>query len=308
MKKGWLFLTFVILFSACSTKNIETPQNISQRKILEVPYIPQQDYYCGPSSILMILKYLKSKGYIKDTPSFEDIVKRVYIPSKKGTLQIELKSIVRDYNLIYFEKKAGIKEILKLIDEDIPVLVLLNLAFEKYPIWHYSVVFGYDLNKKEIYLRSREKVEIFSFRSFENIHKKAGNWTLIITSYKKIPTSITKKDLLKTVIEFENAKKYRLIIEICKNALNRWENDFDILTALANSYYLSKDFENAKDIYEKILKIKEDPLILNNLSLTYMHLKECNKAKESIKKALNLDPKNRKFYEETLKEIFRNCR
>jgi len=308
MKKGWLALFFSILFLGCSSKNINPPPEINSKKFLDVPYVPQQKYYCGPSSVLMILKYWQKKGYIKNTPTFDEIVKKVYIPQKKGSIKIELKSIIRDKNLLYFEKNQNLLYILKAIDNGFPVLVLLNLAFEKYPIWHYAVVFGYDIKKRKIYLRSRKQIETLSFYSFENLHKKANNWFLIITPSQKIPNFITKKEFINTLIELEKAKKYDLILKAAKNGLNRWRNDFEILTALGNSYYLLNRYKEAKKIYKKILTIKKDPLILNNLALTYMHLNECEKAKKSIKKAIELDQKNRDFYEKSYMEIINYCR
>ncbi|WP_281951393.1 PA2778 family cysteine peptidase [Nitrosophilus kaiyonis] len=308
LKKGWFLILIPILFISCSNKLPNLPKNIENKKILNVPYVSQKEYFCGPASVLMILKYWHKKGDIKDIPKYDEIIKRLYVPSKKGAYQIEIKSAIRDYNLLYFEKKTNIDEILKAVDKNIPVLVLLNLAFENYPMWHYAVVSGYDLRKREIYLHSRKKYEVLSFYNFYNLHKKANFWTLFIVPNDFDLDFISKKDFLRTAVELENAKKYALAIKAYLNFLKKYPNDKDLLFGLANCYFLSKKYKKAKNIYLKIINIENDPLVYNNLALTYLNLRECNNAKEAIFKAMNLDKKNSKIYKSTLEEILKKCR
>ncbi|NCW93287.1 MAG: hypothetical protein EBW76_08405, partial [Actinobacteria bacterium] len=84
----------------------------------------------------------------------EALVNEVYIPAKKGSLQIEMLSATRRHDLIAYELNPRLSNLIEEIAAGHPVLVLENYGFEASPIWHYSVIIGYDLNKNQIIKRS----------------------------------------------------------------------------------------------------------------------------------------------------------
>jgi len=61
-----------------------------------------------------------------------------------------------------------------------PVIVLQNLAFDWYPVWHYAVAVGYDLDAQEITLRSgRERRLQLPLGTFEDTWRRGGHWAML---------------------------------------------------------------------------------------------------------------------------------
>jgi hypothetical protein len=89
---------------------------------------------------------------LPDTP--EQLVDRVYIPERKGTLQVEMVSASRERDLLVYPVARDLKAVMTELDAGNPVLVMQNLAFNWYPQWHYAVVVGYDLDKREMIVHS----------------------------------------------------------------------------------------------------------------------------------------------------------
>ncbi|WP_187647224.1 tetratricopeptide repeat protein [Nitrosophilus labii] len=112
---------------------------------------------------------------------------------------------------------------------------------------------------------------------------------------------------LNTVILLENTKHYKEAKSAYIAALNRWKNDKELLFGLTNIHFLEKDYKSAKKFYEKVNDLKNGPL-LNNLAITYLRLKECTKAKNTILQAISLNDNYKTFYEDTLNEINALCR
>src|SRR3982750_3125163 len=92
---GFIFLS--ALLSGCSfiapqtyALKESTPGDLQPRaELTEVPFFPQEDYYCGPSALAMVL----TAAGAKVTP--EQLVEHVYLPGRKGSLQVEMLATAR---------------------------------------------------------------------------------------------------------------------------------------------------------------------------------------------------------------------
>lgn len=102
---------------------------------------------------------------LPDSP--DELKDRVYIPERKGTLQVELVSASRERDLLVYPVAGELKAVMTQVDAGNPVLVMQNLAFNWFPQWHYAVVVGYDLEKREMIVHSglseaqREPFKVF---------------------------------------------------------------------------------------------------------------------------------------------------
>ncbi len=90
----------VALLGACATSPqtrllVDNPPDIPQQvELTEVPFFPQLDYYCGPSSLASIISY---RGTAVEP---EQIAPLIYVPELKGSLQTEVISATRRFDLL----------------------------------------------------------------------------------------------------------------------------------------------------------------------------------------------------------------
>src|SRR5438093_8665081 len=75
----------LLLLAACATPDLEAlrknPIGLPERTSLaDVPFYPQQKYYCGPASLAMMLAWSRLPV------SEADLVPAVYTPGREGSL------------------------------------------------------------------------------------------------------------------------------------------------------------------------------------------------------------------------------
>ena len=149
---------FLALLQGCSSVSLQSDrlletkpaEFIRAQELVDVNFNPQRDYECGPAALATLLQW---QGLdISDSK----LVPEIYLPDRKGSLQIELLAATRRYGYVPYVIEKNMTSLLNEIKAGNPVLVLQNLGLEWYPRWHYAVVIGYDINKDEIILRSGE--------------------------------------------------------------------------------------------------------------------------------------------------------
>jgi hypothetical protein len=73
---------------------LDNPPDIPPRvELTEVPFFPQQQYHCGPSSLASVINY-------RGTPVEPDqIAQMIYVPGLKGSLQVEVEAATRQFSV-----------------------------------------------------------------------------------------------------------------------------------------------------------------------------------------------------------------
>src|ERR1043166_6350954 len=154
---GFLFL----LLGGCATFAPQTAE------LAEVPFYPQQDYYCGPATLAMVLNALGVNITV------DALAEQVYLPGRKGSLQVEMLAATRRQGLVAYRIEPQLDQLLAEVAAGNPVIVLENYGFSSYPVWHYSVVIGYDLKNFEVVRRSGLKErQVQPPPVFEHLWKK----------------------------------------------------------------------------------------------------------------------------------------
>ncbi len=77
----------------------------------------------------------------------------VYTPSIKGSLQPAMIAATRRQARLAYVISSP-QEMLQEVAAGHPVIVLQNLGLSWAPVWHYSVVIGYDLDTNSVLLHS----------------------------------------------------------------------------------------------------------------------------------------------------------
>ncbi|MBI5056912.1 MAG: peptidase C39 family protein [Nitrospirae bacterium] len=167
-----LFLVLSLLLSCAAGRDIR--QSADDRVISNVPFYPQEDYQCGPSSLAAILNY---RG-LNVTP--HEIAEEVYSKSARGTLNMDM--------ILYAERKGfkadqyegSIEDIKKNIDAGNPLIVMVDYGIWVYQKNHFMVVTGY--NENGITANSgKERRKFIPLNNFLRSWERTKFWTLLIT-------------------------------------------------------------------------------------------------------------------------------
>ena len=149
---GWLLLA---LLAGCAQLVPQTialrtgwPQGVAQTvELTSVPFFPQVDYQCGPAALATVMSYTG----VPVTP--EPLVSQVFLPSRQGSLQIEMLATPRRYGRIAYPLAPRYGDLLREVAAGNPVIVLQDVGL-MFTQWHYAVVNGFDYPSGTLWLRS----------------------------------------------------------------------------------------------------------------------------------------------------------
>lgn len=300
---------FYVLLSACSSIPLQSdsllhdpPAGISQHiELTETPFNPQLDYQCGPAALAALLQ----NNHLKTTA--EELVPEVYLPERKGSLQLELVAAARKYNQLPYVIEKKLLYLLQELEAGNPVLVLQNLALEWYPQWHYAVVVGYDLSNDEIILRSGQyRRHINSFALFERTWRRANYWGMVVLPLDKLPQTATPFRYLKAAVAFEKLGKLEQAEQAYSTALKKWPEDKHLLMAMGNINYRLNNLAGAEKYYRQLVKMWPDYApALNNLADIEFSKGNFETAELYSRQAVQQGGRFKKAYEGTLEKILK---
>ncbi len=276
MKALCLCIALLLLSGCASTPQTRALQEQglgSLPAIVELkstPFYPQTDYQCGPAALATVLQ---SQG-INITP--DDLVSEVYIPARKGSLQIEMTAATRRHGMLAYPLQAELRELLSEVAAGNPVLVLQNLAFDWYPQWHYAVVIGYNASSQDIILRSGTTQRwITPLDVFERTWQRAHHWALVIVPAGKIPKTATALKYLEAAYAFEQTGKLELALRAYKTASQHWPQQAEIWMALGNLEYSNKDWQSAVKSFATATQLKPEAASYWNNYAYALHANGC---------------------------------
>jgi tetratricopeptide (TPR) repeat protein len=178
-----------------------------------------------------------------------------------------------------------------------PVFVLQNLSIEAYPLWHYEILIGYDLEQRHMILRSGVNRRITrSFALFEKTWQRADHWALVLVDSDSIPATATADAYLDAVIGLEQVGLARSAYQAYATSLHRWPDNLLAQVGLGNTAYALGEFAGAAAAYREALQIDPDKAeVWNNLAYALAQLGERESSLAAIARALELDPDNQNF-------------
>ncbi|AHL75949.1 hypothetical protein CH92_12945 [Stutzerimonas stutzeri] len=204
-------------------------------ELVEVPFFPQEDYQCGPAALATMLV---QRGI--DTGP-DQLVKRVYLPQRKGSLQIEMVAAARAHDLLVYPLEPRLESVLSEVAAGNPVLVLQNLAFDRWPQWHFAVVVGYDLTDQTLVLRSgTTRRWTGSFRQFERSWAKGKRWAVVTVPPDRLPRTAQETVWLEAANDLEQTGHGGAALTAYETAAEHWSSGLSWFV-LANARYAQGD-------------------------------------------------------------------
>ena len=239
------------------------PQGLPERvELTTVPFFPQVEYQCGPAALAIVL----ANSGIKVTP--DDLVSQVYIPERKGSLQIEMMAAARRHGLVSYQLAPRFEDVLREVAAGTPVIVLQNLGF--IDGWHYAVAVGYDYERGELILRSGEtERKVLRFPVHEMVWKRSGYWSMVAVPPDRIPVTADEGRWLSSIAALERAGGPKHAREAYRAFLKRWPHNTGAAIGLANAHHALGELKEAESVLREAARREPDSVIvLNNLAQT----------------------------------------
>jgi hypothetical protein len=248
----------------------------------QTPFFPQDDYQCGPAALATSLV----NNGISVTP--EQLVSQVYVPKRKGSLQVEMLATARRSGAFTMPIPPTLDALLTEVAAGNNVIVLQNLSLPVSPIWHYAVVIGYDLTRAEIILRSGTTRRLtMPMTTFEHTWKRSNFWGMVTVPPGKLPKTATAESTVDALLAFEQSNKGKPVYDSYVAGLVRWPTNLTLLMGSGNAAYATKQFKSALIYFESA--VQHHPRYvpaLNNLALTQAQLGQFAEARDNVGKAL----------------------
>ena len=287
-----LFLSFALGACASSPQTrllLDYPPDLPPvTELSDVPFFPQQEYHCGPAALAGIMNY---RGIAVEP---DDIARLVYVPELQGSLQVEIVAATRQFDLLPVQLDDQLESLLHELAAGNPVFVLQNLAIEAYPLWHYEILIGYDLEQGHMILRSGVNRRITrTFALFEKTWQRADHWALVVVGTDSTPATVGVDAYLAAVIGMEQVGRLASAREAYATAVQRWPDSSLAHSGLGNSSYALGDYAGAESAYRAGLAIDPEKAELwNNLAYALAQLGRREASLDAIENALKLDPGN----------------
>jgi hypothetical protein len=262
------------LLGGCAALNPLVPQTVALRtawpegvaqkvELSQVPFYAQDDYQCGPASLAMVLHTAGLQ------PSMQQLIDQVWLPSRKGSLQLEMLAAPRRYGLVAYRLGPSYADLLREVNAGNPVIVLQDVG-TMLTQWHYAVVNGFDYETGTLFLRSGTEPRVqVPFTAFERTWMKSGYWAMVITPADRIAATATPQRWLEAVIAMSRVADAASSNRAYKAILARWPDNLPAAIGLANQLHAAGKLEDAGGVLRAALQ--RDPrsvIVRNNLAQT----------------------------------------
>jgi tetratricopeptide (TPR) repeat protein len=263
-----------------------------------VPFYPQMENQCGPAALSMVFAY-DGKAV---TPS--DLAEKVYLPGRKGSLQVEMLAATRREGLLPYVLTDRPDALLEELAMGHPVVVLQNVRTDIFPEWHYAVAIGYDLAKQEIMLHSGTTNRmVMALQDFDRTWVKSDRWAFVAMPPHQLPASAEESRFVESAVELEQVspESARIAYEA---ALAKWPDNLLVRLGLGNIAYGKHQLREAETEYRKATVAHPDSGdAWNNLAQALHEQGRLQEALMAIHHALSIGGNRIGIYDSTMGAI-----
>ncbi|WP_340119599.1 PA2778 family cysteine peptidase [Pelagibius sp. 7325] len=278
-----MIVALLLVVAACSAPQtarlVEAPGELPLRAALDsVPFFPQEAYYCGPAALAMTLAW----SGLNETP--DSIAPSVYTPGREGSLTPDIVAAARRKGRLAVEIR-GLDNLLAEVAAGNPVLVFQNLALPWWPQWHFAVVTGYDLERREIILHSGTTERLVThLDAFERTWGRSGQWALVTLPPDRLPASDDRRAVLFGAAGLEQAGQQQAAVTAYQAILIRWPDETVAWIGQGNAWFALEHYAAAEEAFRTaITRAPETAAAWNNLAYA---LSRQGRRREAIEAAL----------------------
>ncbi len=230
-------------------------------ELADTPFHPQSKYQCGPASLAMLL------GASGVTADPQVLASAIYLPGRRGSLQLELISASRRYNRIPYTIDGEVSAIISELRARRPVLVLQNLGLNIIPAYHYAVVIGVVPPDKIVLRSGTSRRLLMDVNHFLATWRRTGSWGMILLSPGELPANPDPVRFLDAVNSFEISGNILSAERAYRTAYDTWPENQAARFALANNFLLQGRNHEAGSIFRELLAINPNHVAAaNNLA------------------------------------------
>jgi tetratricopeptide (TPR) repeat protein len=227
----------------------------------QVPFFPQTPYHCGPAALATALADVG----LPTTP--EALADDVFLPSRGGSLQIEMLAAARRFGALAYRLPGRIDALLQEVAAGHAVVVLQNLGLEFAPRWHYAVLVGYDLPNEELVLRSGStRREAMSLRTFEHTWARGGHWATAVLPPGRLPATVAQDSAEDAALGFERVAAPRAAATAWRALAQRWPASLIAALGLGNTLHAGGETEAAIATFDAAARRHDSAVAWNNLA------------------------------------------
>lgn len=284
-----VFLGAMLALAGCATPQMagleqRWPDDLPARaELTNVPFYPQEDYECGPAALAMAA----SAAGVRVLPA--QLVGQVYLPGRKGSLQLEMLAASRRQGLLAYPLAPRVEALLREVAGGHPVIVFQNLSLPVYPVWHYAVVIGFDRERNTLLLHSglTERMEMSLF-TFERTWARGGYWSMVAVDPVGLPVTAEPEAHAAAAAALERVHS-RAAQAAYTRALQAWPSHRAALLGAGNTAYALGQPDRALSAYQTATRLHPDFAdAWNNLAQVLLDRGRVHEASDAIVRAVAL--------------------
>lgn len=277
----------------------EPPAGLPARaEVSGVPFIPQEEYYCGPASLAMALNWSGLPA------TQEEIAAQVYTPGRKGTLQSDMVAAARRNGRLAVPV-SDLDHLIAELAAGHPVVVFQNLGFGWFPVWHYAIAIGYDLDAGDLILHSGlDERRRTPLTTFERTWARGDHWALVVLPPDQLPATADEVSVLRAATGLEQAGRMREAAIAYATIAERWPDSLEPWIGLGNASYAAGALDRAAAAFRTATeRHPESGAAWNNLAHVLGEQGRRAEAIAAARRAVRIGGPDVATYRATLREV-----
>lgn len=268
----------LLVVAGCATHGPLIAPTLQSIELADTPFYPQRIHQCGPAALATVL----GASHVNVTP--DELEPHVFLPQKRGSLQVEMLAAPRQYARLSYEIEPQLSAILQELAAGRPVLVLHNYGVPFWPRWHYAVAIGFDAQRSKLILRSGiTRRQTLSATNFMRAWDNGGRWAMVILRPGELPAAPDRRRYLESAASFERVAKPQDTKLAFEAATAQWPDDPVAWIGSGTANYRSGNLEQAAHDYSAALRLDSNLSgARNNLALTLLDLGCARQAQEQL--------------------------
>lgn len=239
----------------------------TRASVTAVPLIQQEDFFCGPTSIAMVMQWAGADI------TQQEVAALAFNPGAGGTYLADMIGSSRRLGQLAVEI-SDFDQLIAEVTAGHPVIVFQNLGLGIAPVWHYGVVTGYDFERDEVYLNSGQLDQmIMAFAVFERTWRRGDFWGLVVLPPDQLPASAPEADVLAAGAALERVEQFQAAETLYEAGAARWPENWLWQFGLGNARYARGDLRGARQALRRARTLGPDiPEVRANLAFVEAEL------------------------------------